>query len=149
MRNDSSKRSKLKGRGRDHSFIQLPHYILRSTEFNSLNGNAVKLLLFLAAQFNGRNNGNLSMAKVDLVKAGWSSEATARRARDELCKKQFIRITRHGGSRRCYLFAITWLPVDECEGKGLEVSSERVPCHWWKTDSEVPKRVDTTLKTSA
>lgn len=127
------KRPKFTGRGKGHSFLQLRHDLLRSPEFNRLSGNAVKLLLFLASQFHGANNGNFSMAWVDLAAAGWASEATARRARDELLEAKFIRITRHGESRRCYLFAVTWLPVDECKGKSLEVPPERVACDWWKT----------------
>ncbi|HZW17616.1 MAG TPA: hypothetical protein VFF71_02280 [Luteimonas sp.] len=133
------KRAKFTGRGKGHSFLQLRHDILRSAEFNKLSGNAVKLLLFLVAQFNGRNNGDFSMAWVDIAKAGWASEATARRARDELLEARFIRVTRHGHKRRCFLFAVTWLPVDDCDGKGLEVASERVACHWWKTESDRQK----------
>lgn len=142
------KRQKFRGRGKGHSFLQLRHDILRSKQFNGLTGNAVKLLLFLFSQFNGRNNGDFSMAWVDLADAGWSSEATARRARDELLAAGFIRITRHGHKRRCFLFAVTWLPVDDCDGKGLEVASERVACDWWKTEFDRQKRAETPSETS-
>ena len=60
----------------------------------------------------------------------------------------FIRITRHGHKRRCFLFAVTWLPVDDCDGKGLEVASERVACDWWKTEIDRQKRAETPSETS-
>lgn len=135
-----SKRPKFKGRS-DHTFLALRHDVLRSTEFGKLGGNAVKLLLFLSAQFNGKNNGDLSMSKKDLLAAGWASEETARRARDELLAAGFIRITRNGLSRRPHLYGVTFKPIDECPGKGLEVAAEHKACDWWKRDA--------TLKTSA
>ena len=126
------KRSKLTGRGKDHTFVALRHDMLRSPQFHALSGNALKLLLFFAAQYNGRNNGDLSMGWADLARAGWASEATARRARDELLEGRWIRITRHGTGRVCHLFAVTWQPVDECARHVLEVPSERVACDDWK-----------------
>lgn len=129
------KRAKFTGRGRDHTFLQLRHDLLRSPEFNALSGNAVKALLFLAAQFNGRNNGDFSATRSMVLKAGWRSAATAERAIEELLEAGFVVITRHGHRRRCTLYAVTWLPIDECPGKGLERDSERVPSHAWKTQS--------------
>lgn len=136
------KRPKHTGRGAGHSFLQLRHDLLKSREFNALSGSAIKALLFLAAQYNGRNNGDLSAAKSMLLAAGWRSGATGRRAINELLDAEFAVVTRHGDRRRCTLYAVTWLPIDECPGKGLERPSERVASDAWKSGSVDSKRLD-------
>jgi hypothetical protein len=128
------KRLRQTGKGGDYSFLALRHDLLQSPEFFDLSGSAIKLLLFLAAQFKGKNNGNLHLGKLELFKAGWRSEATALRARQELLDARFIVQTRHGTTRRCHLYALTWLPIDECPRSGLEMAPERVPSNSWKTD---------------
>lgn len=133
------KRWKHTGRGKDHSFLQLRHDLLRSRGFNGLSGNAVKVLLFLASQFNGRNNGDLSATETMVVAAGLCSGTTAAKALRELETTGFIVVTRHGHRRRCHLYALTWLPIDECPGKGLELPSERVASNKWKTNSDPQK----------
>lgn len=131
-RRSSAKRAKFKGRAIGHSFFALRHDLLRSEQFGGLSGNAIKLLLFLAAQYNGRNNGNLSMPKKALLAAGWASEATAIRARDELLHADFIRISRHGSGKLPNLFALDFLPVDDCPGKYLEIAAEYKARDQWK-----------------
>ncbi len=134
------KRGKFRARSSGgRSFVMLRHDLIRLPQFQNLSGNAIKLLLFLVSQYNGKNNGNFSMAKSDLLKSGWRSEATALKARAELLASQFIAITRHGHNRRCYLFAVTWLAIDDCPGKGLELPSERNPSDAWKTGSAPQK----------
>lgn len=130
-----SKRLKHTGRRAGHTFLQLRHDLLKSRQFNALSGNAVKVLLFLAGQFNGRNNGDLSATETMVLRAGLCSGTTAAKALKELEAAGFIVITRHGHRRRCHLYAVTWLPIDECPGKGLERPSERVASDVWKTQS--------------
>jgi hypothetical protein len=127
------KRAKHTGRGKDHSFLQLRHDLIRSLQFYALSGNAIKVLLFLACQFNGRNNGDLSATETMVLSAGLCSGTTAAKALKELEVAGFIVVTRHGHKRRCNLYALTWLPIDECPNKGLELSSERVASNKWKT----------------
>jgi hypothetical protein len=143
------KRSKYTGRGKDHSFLQLRHDLIRSPQFSALSGNAVKVLLFLAAQFNGRNNGDLSATESMVLAAGLCSGTTAAKAIKELLAAGFIVVTRHGDRRRCHLFAVTWLPIDECVGKGLEMRSERVASQIWKTQSDPQKLGFCTSKAAA
>lgn len=126
------KRVKHTGRGKDHSFLRLPHFLLQSKEFAALSAVAVKLLLDMAKLYRGSNNGNLSMAWSRLSEEGWSSEATMRRARDELLQSGFLLCTRHGNRKRCGLYAISWEPIDRCEGKFLEMASEHAASHLWR-----------------
>lgn len=127
-----SKRPKLTGRGKEHSFLRLPHFLLDSEEFAALSGTAVKLLLDAAKEFKGANNGNINLAWSHLAKRGWVSQGTAHRAKQELLETGFLECTRHGGRNRCALYAITWEPIDACEKVQLEVAPTRVASHRWQ-----------------
>lgn len=132
------KRAKHTGRGLGPTFVMLRHDMVRSRAWHALSGNAIKLAIFLVNQYNGKNNGDFSMAKVDLLAGGWLSQTTAIRARHELEKAGFIITTRHGYRRVCSLYAVTWLPIDECPGKRLEVASTRTALDLWKNRIVAP-----------
>lgn len=142
MASNQKRRRRMKGRG-DHSYLGIPHYILRSPEFGRLSPAAVKLLIEMAAKFNGSNNGDISAVFKELRERGWKSPGTLNAAIKELIGAGWLVRTRHGGKNRCSLYALTWWPVDACEGKWLEVASEKVPSHAWrKTDSVVAMRTN-------
>lgn len=126
------KRTKLTGRGKEHSFLRLPHFVLDSTEFAGLSGNAVKMLLDAAKEFKGANNGNLNLAWSRLSTRGWVSQGTAHRAKHELLQTGFLVCTRHGGKNRCSLYAVTWEPIDRCERVQLEMAPQHVASHLWR-----------------
>ena len=132
------KRAKHKGRRAGHSFVQLPHYMIRSPQFYAIR-RAHTLLLFLASQYNGSNNGDLSATK-DMVKE--MSVCTPSKL-DGLLKllesAGFIVRTRHGVRKVCNLYALTWYPIDECPGKFLEIAAGPARNDWRKTDSLAPK----------
>jgi hypothetical protein len=142
MANDAKRRTRFKGRGGEHSYLGIPHYILRSQEFGRLRGWQIKLLIELGASYNGRNNGDLSAAFKQLRARGWKSAGTLNATIKELVQAGWIVYSRHGGRNRCALFAITWWPVDECEGKGLEIKPEAIARHTWKTESVVGIRTN-------
>ncbi|WP_223620589.1 hypothetical protein [Lysobacter sp. ESA13C] len=126
------KRAKLTGRGKGHSILRLPHFLLDSAEFSRLSGNAIKLLLDAATEFKGSNNGNLNLAWSRLSQRGWVSQGTAHRAKHELLSSGFLACTRHGGKNRCSLYAITWEPIDRCQAVQLEVAAQQVASHLWR-----------------
>src|SRR5688500_4612213 len=136
MANDTTRRRKATGRSAAR-FIGIPDYVFRSEEFGRLNGWDLKLLIELAGSYNGFNNGNLSCAYSQLKERGWRSNGTLSDARRRLLSNGWIVTTRHGGKHRCSLYAITWLPIDECEGKGLEVPPEKSPRNLWQTAKRV------------
>lgn len=141
MSKDEKRRRRQKGRRSDHSYLGIPHYILRSPEFGRLGPWAVKLLIELASNYNGKNNGDLSAAFSVLSKRGWNSPGTLHAALRALQADGWIVCTRHGGRNRCSLYAVTWWPIDPCEGKWLEVAPETVPSHRWrKTETLVGSR---------
>lgn len=132
MAKQDKRRARQKGRGGDHSYLGIPHYILRSSEFGQLRPWALKLLIELAANYIGKNNGDLSAAYSVLEARGWNSPGTLNRAIKQLLKDGWIVTTRCGGRNRCALFALTWWPIDPCEGKWLEIKGELVASHKWR-----------------
>lgn len=106
-------------------FLALPHKVLNSDDYLSLSPRAVKLLIDISVQYNGKNNGDLCICLSIMKTRGWTSNDQLKKAKDELIKKEFIKLTRQGGRRIPNLYAITWQPIDECDGK-LDVSHTRL-----------------------
>jgi hypothetical protein len=106
--------SKSKGRKESGSFLAIPHELLETKKFDSLSTKANKLLLQIARQYKGGNNGDLNATFTDFKAKGWNSKDTFNRALKELIEKGFIFKTRQGGyQNKCSLYAITWKPLDE------------------------------------
>jgi len=122
--------SKAKGRANNRSFVMFPHQLLDSRRFHSLSAHAVKALMFLASQFKGANNGDLTIAWKIAKPRGIKSNAMLRRGTLELVEAGFVIQTRQGGRNRCSLFALSWFRIDECDGK-LDVSATHTaPINW-------------------
>lgn len=112
-------------------FVALPHVVLESPPYLSLRSSAKALLVDLAFQYNGRNNGDLTAAFGYMKKRGWSSKQTIANALRELVEVGLVIKTRQGKFQNpnacCDLYALTWQPIDECPGKNLEVSPSTTP----------------------
>jgi hypothetical protein len=143
MKNDTpARRAKATGKGGEPGFLKLTRNITRSAEWHALSGNATKLLIDLAEQFIGWNNGDMSCEWSKMATHGWKSKGTLQDAKRELLDAGWIICTRQGGKNRCSLYAVTWLPIDECDGK-LDYPSERVASNAWrKTKSVVAIRTN-------
>ena len=113
------------------TYLVLPHYLIRHENFGKLSGNAVKLLVELAKEYNGYNNGDFSATYSILKKRGWKSKGTISRTISELIETGFIIKTRQGGKHRCNLYAFTLWNVDECKGK-LDVMHSKTASNEWK-----------------
>jgi len=137
-----SNRGKTKGRRESGSFLAIPHTILKSDNYKQLTPAAVKLLLDIAGQFKGANNGDLCAAPSVMKPLGWRSPSTLHDKEEELQHYGFIVKTRQGGRHKASLFAISWRPIDECKGK-LDVKESRVAGNEWKVKAAkwIPKRV--------
>lgn len=118
-------RSKAKGRrGGSPPFFQLYHRLLDSTIYISLPHPAKSLLMDIARSYNGQNNGDLCVTLKLMRKRGWNSNSTLRRALKALLDANLLTLTRQGSLNKCSLYALTWLPIDECKGK-LDVAPTR------------------------
>ena len=127
-----AKRPNAKGRNNAPSgFAGIPRVVMDSTDYQSLSYKSKALLMDLAYQYRGNNNGDLTAAFSIMKEKGWKRDPTVKAAVAELLDANLILKTRDSrfsnpGSK-CALFALTWQPIDECPGKELERSPTRTP----------------------
>ncbi|EJG0781111.1 hypothetical protein C4G25_RS19875 [Vibrio parahaemolyticus] len=111
-----------KNKGR---FAGLPVWILESKAYVSLTPLAKALLLEIAGQYSGNNNGYLSLTRDDLTRRGYKTPSSNQKAIQSLLDAGFIVRTIEGGICRgrktCHLYAITWQPSDENVDKPFNV----------------------------
>ena len=119
--------------------MQMPHFVLESPQWGRMDAFAMKLLLELARQYRGTNNGDLSAPAATLKKRykGWGSKSTLPNKLKYLENHGWIVKTRQGGKHTCCLYAITWWPVDECGGKHHH-PLETKASHAWKNANAAP-----------
>ncbi|MGU9744905.1 hypothetical protein ACV3X4_07665, partial [Pseudomonas aeruginosa] len=88
------------------------------------------VLLGLLRQYRGVNNGDLSATFASASEWGIGSKATLAKALEELQERNLIIRTREGRFIKpggcCALYALTWRPIDPCDGK-IEVSPTTAP----------------------
>ena len=131
MNRQEKKRLRTKNRKSGSSYLGLPHYLINHRNFQSLSPRATKLLIDIAAQYRGSNNGDLCAPMSLMRERGWRSSDQLFKARKELLDRGLIVTSRQGGLNKCSLFALTWLPIDECQRK-LDISSSITPSHLWE-----------------
>jgi hypothetical protein len=123
--------AKAKGRRDSGRFIAIPHSVLDHPDYIDRTGGAIKLLNELVRQYNGSNNGDLTVAYSILQHRGFNSKDTITRTKNELVKAGLILLTRQGQfinpGAKCDLYAITWRSIDECPSKNLDVRSTKTP----------------------
>lgn len=124
-------RAKAKGRRESGSFVALPHAVLDCPNFRALSAYAKSLLLDIAAQYRGINNGDLCACWRLMEARGWRSRDTLSKALRELIHFGLLELTRQGGLHKPNLYALTWLAVDDCGGK-LDVPATNVPSARWR-----------------
>lgn len=94
-------------------FLALPHQVMDCPAFIGLSAPAARLLLDIARQFMGTNNGKLLCTLSLLKERGWNSNDTLSRARKELEAAGFIHKTREAWMpRRAAWYGLSWLPLD-------------------------------------
>jgi len=120
----------VKGRQTTGSFLRLPHHVLQHETFKTLSTRATKLLIDIAVQYRGSNNGDLSATLSLMRDRGWNSSDQLDKAKKELVGKDVIRVARQGGLNKCNLYALTWFPIDECKGKLDIASTTTAPVNW-------------------
>lgn len=134
----AQKRGKFRGRKTDHTFLRLPHYVITSPQWRALSGNAIKFLVELAAAYDGKNNGDLSLTRKQALANGWRSGDTRDNAAGEAVEAGFAVVTRHGHKGACNLYAITWEPIDDV-GKGVMFAPEHKAGRLWEQRRPLPR----------
>lgn len=130
-----------KGRRRAGKFTALPEEVLRTRKYSRLSSHAVKLLVDLARQYNGFNNGDLCAAFSMMKESGWRSKGTLSEAARALESAGFIERTRTGGRNAGpHLWALTWEPIDECIDKigrcKLDVKPTQLPSRLYRDQKQ-------------
>lgn len=86
--------------------------VFDSPAYCPLSSHACKLLLELVGQFQGDNNGDLTVAWALMCKPGWRSRSILWRCKAELIEAGFIDITHKGHMPiTCELLALTWFAL--------------------------------------
>lgn len=132
-------RAKDKGRRVSGSFTLIPHAVQDSANWRRCSGTGIKLVLDLARQYNGKNNGDLCAAMKTLRPCGWTRDQTVSQAAKEARHYGLLVLTRQGGLNRANLYALTWHPIDDCGGK-LDCAATRVASGEWRMDRAPFKR---------
>lgn len=120
MSSAAKKRERSKGRQTRGSYFSIPRDVANSPRYLGLSGNAVKLLVEFACQYNGYNNGSQAAPWSRMRKRGWKSEGTLWRALNDLLAARLIVQTRQGGLHACSLYALTWHAIDDNARNGVE-----------------------------
>lgn len=128
-------RKKAKGR-----FIGIPYHVANSKQFSLLRAPAIKLLIDLLLQYNGKNNGMLSPCYALMKKRGWA-RSSLYRAYAVLVHSGFIVVTKQGIKIRGHptLVAVTWRGIDEpinCKFD-TDIKVSPVPVSYWNSDKSV------------
>ena len=129
-------RQRAKGRRESGLFIMLPKVCLDHKNYISLSPYAVKLLIDLYVNYNGRNNGDFCCTWSLMKKRGWKSESTLNNARKELLYYGWIICSRQGGKNLASLYAVTFQSIDECKGK-LDLRETVTAPGIWKEPKEI------------
>ncbi|MFW8744843.1 hypothetical protein [Mesorhizobium japonicum] len=134
--------------GRDSGrYIAFPASVLDSNTFHSLNYSARSLLIDIASQFKGQNNGKLVACESFLMPRKWKSKTTIHSALKELLESGLLIMTRRGARpNKASWFGVAWYPLgsrvieSELDFNGSSFERER---HLWKArerDSQIKSR---------
>ena len=107
--NEGMRRSKIKGRQTEGSFIKFETSLLKSPNFIKLTNRGKALLIDLSSFYNG----DITPAMTMMKPRGWTSNANLTLALRELVYYGFVIITRQGYKGVCTLIALTLYPIDE------------------------------------
>ena len=128
------------------SFAGIPRVVMECPDYINLNGSAVKLLIQMAYQYKGGNNGDLCPAWTLMKERGFCSKSTLSKAIQELLLAEMILLTRQGHfiRNKASLYALTWESIDECSGKDLEESPTRIPSRNFSLEHQQgwPRKLD-------
>lgn len=120
-------RRKRAQRDRDGTrFLAIPHVVLTSPGWRAAGHTARSLLLDIATQHTGSNNGRLVATGAYLEPLGWRSHDTITRALRELQACGLLLETRKGARpNRPAWFALTWCALGNVDGLEIDRSLYR------------------------
>ena len=115
-------------------FVLLPQVVLESPGYRLASHPAKAMLIDIAMQYSGHNNGKLTACAKYLGPLGWTSNGTVLRAVHELQACGLLIETRKGARpNKAAWFALSWLDLDQ--GQGLDFD----PKHFRRGDYMRPE----------
>jgi hypothetical protein len=95
------------------TFLALPHVVLESTAYRSVNTFARALLIDIAMQLKGSNNGRLLCSTAHMKPLGWTSQGTLHKAKADLLAVGLLYETVKGQRpHKASWYAVTWIPLE-------------------------------------
>jgi hypothetical protein len=131
-----SRRTRSTGRfAPGETFGAIPSEVLNSVAYRALPDFAVRVLIALAAQYRGVNNGDLSLTREQAaslgVAAGWKVSAGL----ELLVLTGLVLRTRQGKARHgrgiCALYALAWRPIDPTPHAYPPINGRRTAPNGW------------------
>jgi hypothetical protein len=114
---------------RGERFAKLPVEVLEHPACTTLTGAQFRVLVILAAGFNGWNNGALACTRRWAQRFGVAGSDTTLKALPELARRGLIEVTRRGAKLRKVptLYGLSWQPMHNRDGQPLATA---VPPSW-------------------
>ncbi len=129
MANGRGDPRKRRDTGRDPGgFVALPWRVLDSAAYMGLSPTAKALLLEVARQFRGDDNGRMLLSRVYMATRGWYSAGVIQQAKTELLAAGLIFQTVMGyRPAKASWYAVTWRKLDKIAGydSGTEITFEQ------------------------
>ena len=146
------KRSKKDNRWGDidgGSAFVIPYTLLRHPNFTRLSPYGNKLILDLARQYSGFNNGYLCASRSLMRQCGWRSSVTLFTATLECEHYGLLVRTQQGGRNKPNLHAFSWRRIDDKPGQPLERLPTTKPTDDWKQERPAFERTSGKRKVKA
>lgn len=114
----ANRKSKFAGSVRDQGgFVALPWRVIDSASYRSLSMHARALLIDIARQMQGNNNGALLCSRTYMAARGWKSADMLTKAKRELLAAKLIHETVMGQRpNKASWYAVTWHALAKLEG---------------------------------
>lgn len=123
-------------------YASVEHRVLDSPAFADLGFASRTVLLLMARQYNGSNNGKLQATFSWMKRYGIGSEHTLQKSIAELISHGFVYRSRsHGANKAWARYALTWLPISK-DREGLFMDGY-VSCAWrnWDCEKSSPQKL--------
>ena len=125
-------------------FAQIPVEVLVSDAVRTLSNSAVRVLLSMAAQYRGNNNGDLALSYAMARPFGVRSKEQLAKSLAMLLERGLLCKTRQGGKKPLgpCLYAVTWQPINDLNGKidsGPTPSASNAWATWTDSTSAAPE----------
>ena len=118
----------------------LPVNVAGSSACATLTHSQFRVLVCLALQYRGRNNGDLSAALKVMARYGVRSQSVISTSIPVLIQRGLIERTRVGDRRRCHLYAVTWEAIDGQDklDEGYRAGTRVASNDWksWRSDTK-------------